>query len=38
VLGQIARGVDADQLPTALGGRRWWPSSVRAILLRSDPT
>ena len=36
-LGQIARGLDADQSPTAQGGRRWWPSSVRAVLLRSDP-
>jgi hypothetical protein len=35
--GQIARGLDADQVPTAQGGRRWWPSSVRAILIRSDP-
>ena len=36
-LGQIARGLDADQVPTAQGGRRWWPSSVRAVLIRSDP-
>ena len=36
-LGQIARGLDADQVPTAQGGRRWWSSSVRAVLLRSDP-
>jgi hypothetical protein len=36
-LGQIARGLDADQIPTAQGARRWWPSSVRAILIRSDP-
>jgi hypothetical protein len=36
-LGQIASGLDADQIPTAQGGRRWWPSSVRAVLLRSDP-
>ena len=36
-LGQIARGLDADQIPTAQGGRRWWPSSVRAVLIRSDP-
>jgi hypothetical protein len=37
-LGQIARGLDADRIPTAQGGRRWWPSSVRAILLRSSPS
>jgi hypothetical protein len=36
-LGEIARGLDADQVPTAQSGRRWWPSSVRAILIRSDP-
>jgi len=36
-LGQIARDLDADDVPTAQGGRRWWPSSVRAVLLRSGP-
>jgi hypothetical protein len=36
-LGQIARGLDADEISTAQGGRRWWPSSIRAVLLRSDP-
>jgi hypothetical protein len=36
-LGQIGRGLDADQIPTAQGGRRWWPSTVRAVLIRSDP-
>jgi hypothetical protein len=36
-LGELARGLDADQIPTAQGARRWWPSSVRAILIRSDP-
>jgi hypothetical protein len=35
-LGQIARGLDADRIPTAQGGRRWWPSSVRAVLLRCE--
>jgi hypothetical protein len=35
-LGEIGRGLDADQVPTAQGGRRWWPSSVRFILIRSD--
>jgi hypothetical protein len=37
-LGQIARDLDADHVPTAQGGRRWWPSSVRAVLLRSSST
>jgi hypothetical protein len=36
-LGQIARGLDADHVSIAQGGRRWWRSSVRAVLLRSDP-
>jgi hypothetical protein len=27
----------AKRIPTAQGGRRWWPSSVRAVLLRSEP-
>ena len=36
-LGQIARGLDADQIPTAQGGRHWWPSSVRAVLIRTEP-
>jgi hypothetical protein len=35
-LGQIARGLDADEIPTAQGARRWWPSSVRAVLIRFD--
>ena len=35
-LGQIARGLDGDEVPTAQGARRWWPSSVRAILIRCD--
>jgi hypothetical protein len=26
-----------EGVPTAHGGRQWWPSSVRAILLRSGP-
>jgi hypothetical protein len=32
-LGEIARRLTADGLPTAHGGRRWWPSTVRAVLL-----
>jgi hypothetical protein len=33
-LGEIARGLTAGEIPTAHNGRRWWPSTVRAILLR----
>jgi hypothetical protein len=36
-LGQIARGLDDDQIPTAQGGRRWWPSAVRSVLVQSSP-
>jgi hypothetical protein len=36
-LGEIARGLTADGVPTAHGGRRWWPSTVREVLLRSHP-
>jgi hypothetical protein len=31
-LRQIAAGLDADGIPTAHGGARWWPSTVRAVL------
>jgi hypothetical protein len=34
-LGAIARGLNADGVPTGQGGRRWWPSSVRSVLARS---
>jgi Recombinase len=34
-LGEIARGLTASRVPTAQGGRRWWPSTVRTILARS---
>ena len=34
-LGQIARGLNNDQIPTAHGGAHWWPSTVRAVLRRS---
>jgi hypothetical protein len=33
-LGEIARGLNADGVPTAQGGRQWWPSTVRAVLNR----
>jgi hypothetical protein len=35
-MGEIARGLTADGVPTAHGGRRWWPSTVRALLLRTS--
>jgi Methyltransferase domain/Recombinase len=33
-LGEIARRLDRDEIPTGQGGRQWWPSTVRAVLLR----
>ena|SRR5436190_12335461 len=36
-LGEIARGLNADRVRTAQGGRQWWPSTVRAVLVRSSP-
>ena len=35
-LGEIARGLNRDDIPTAQGGCQWWASTVRAILLRSE--
>jgi hypothetical protein len=35
-LGEIAEGLTADHVPTAHGGRRWWPSTVRAVLVRAS--
>lgn len=29
----IARGLEADRVPTAQGGARWYPSTVRAVAL-----
>ncbi|MGH2781597.1 MAG: recombinase family protein [Gaiellaceae bacterium] len=34
-LAEIARGLTADNIPTAHHGRQWWPSTVRAVVLRS---
>lgn len=34
-LGEIARELTADKVPTAHGGRQWWPSTVRTVLLRA---
>jgi hypothetical protein len=33
-LAEIARRLNRDGIPTAQGGRQWWPSTVRAVLLR----
>jgi hypothetical protein len=34
-LRQIARDLNESRAPTAHGGRQWWPSTVRAVLVRS---
>ncbi|MGH3133800.1 MAG: recombinase family protein [Gaiellaceae bacterium] len=34
-LSEIARALTAEGVSTAHGGRTWWPSTVRAVLLRS---
>ena len=34
-LSEIARVLTAEGVPTAHGGRQWWPSTVRAVLVRS---
>jgi DNA invertase Pin-like site-specific DNA recombinase len=31
-LARIGRGLDADRVPTAQGGARWYPATVRAVL------
>jgi hypothetical protein len=36
-LRQIARDLNASQTPTAHGGAQWWPSTVRTVLVRTDP-
>lgn len=33
-LGEIARALNADGVPTGHGGRQWWPSTVQAVLRR----
>ncbi|HEU6446652.1 MAG TPA: hypothetical protein VFL61_16495 [Gaiellaceae bacterium] len=33
-LGQIARDLNTSRTATAHGGRQWWPSTVRAVLVR----
>jgi hypothetical protein len=32
-LSEIARALTAEGVPRAHGGRKWWPSTVRAVLL-----
>jgi len=34
-LGEIARRLNRDDIPTGQGGREWWPSAVRAVLVSS---
>ena len=34
-LAEIARQLNEDKVPTAHGGLQWWPSTVRAVLVRS---
>ena len=34
-LRQIAADLNAERIPTAHGGEEWWPSTVRAILVRA---
>jgi DNA invertase Pin-like site-specific DNA recombinase len=34
-LTQIANGLNADQVPTAQGGRRWYPATIRHTLNRT---
>ena len=36
-LAEIARQLNAERVPTAQGGRQWWPSTIRAILHCSTP-
>jgi DNA invertase Pin-like site-specific DNA recombinase len=32
----IARQLDADSVPTAQGGRRWYPATVRAVAMSHE--
>jgi Recombinase len=36
-LHQIAADLNADQIPTAHGGAKWWPSTIRSALTRLNP-
>lgn len=35
-LAEIADRLNREGIPTAQGGRQWWPSTVRAVLSRSQ--
>jgi DNA invertase Pin-like site-specific DNA recombinase len=35
-LAAIANGLNADRIPTAQGGRRWYPATVRYTLNRAQ--
>jgi DNA invertase Pin-like site-specific DNA recombinase len=35
-LAQIANGLNADRIPTAQGGRRWYPTTIRYTLSRAS--
>jgi hypothetical protein len=37
-LAEITRRLNADSTRTSQGGRQWWPSTVRAVLVRSSPS
>ena len=37
-LAEIARGLNADGIQTAQGGRQWWPSTVRNLLSSMNGT
>jgi hypothetical protein len=36
-LADIARRLNADGVRTSQSGRQWWPSTVRAVLVRPHP-
>ncbi len=36
-LRRIAQDLNKDQVRTSQGGRQWWPSTVRAVLVRPTP-
>lgn len=36
-LGEIARRLNADGVRTSQGGRQWWASTVRSVLIRWSP-
>jgi hypothetical protein len=35
-LAAIANGLNADRVPTAQGGRRWYPATIRYTLKRAQ--